>query len=342
MQDHHVEWWKTPERDNEEWHLRSRIAAALHARLERAAKVAASLLAIEVSPGGSDSDENDEIRTSPKMTTGKSSSSLPDPANGSSSTTEHLGSAPDTDEFRASSPGVRRRREQPGKSLTSEEELDQMEWCAAGAWFHGAGERRRRIGLIDFGDIPTKTCGSCSPENPSCVLAMMASRPHSLPEHGIGGGACFPLVKEAEMDGHVHSQTPCIVEGLAGGWRALDRWTSLSYIRSVAGLRTVPVEMGRYNDSQCESRIMTLNGFIDECILRKEKQEPTNVVTRTQSFPSPNSSFPSDLPAPVKEPAYDRTPPGRTMTMGYMAQHDIFQQVRTHPNRRTHVPITHP
>lgn len=45
---------------------------------------------------------------------------------------------------------------------------------------------------------------------------------------------------------------------------------SIDYLRSVAGCRTVPVEVGsRYTDEAWSQTLLTLNEFIDLYILKK-------------------------------------------------------------------------
>lgn len=44
---------------------------------------------------------------------------------------------------------------------------------------------------------------------------------------------------------------------------------SLAYLRSVAGCRTVPVEVGsRYTDEGWSQTLLTLNDFIDDYVLK--------------------------------------------------------------------------
>lgn len=45
---------------------------------------------------------------------------------------------------------------------------------------------------------------------------------------------------------------------------------SIEYLRSVAGCRTVPVEVGsRYTDEEWSQTLLTLNDFIDRYIIKK-------------------------------------------------------------------------
>lgn len=70
---------------------------------------------------------------------------------------------------------------------------------------------------------------------------------------------------------------PIIIKGLLDHWPAIkdpDRsWKNLDYIRSVAGLRTVPVEIGsKYTDEDWSQVLMTFSEYIDTFI--EGTQEP--------------------------------------------------------------------
>lgn len=52
--------------------------------------------------------------------------------------------------------------------------------------------------------------------------------------------------------------------------RSLLLLPSLEYLRSAAGCRTVPVEVGsRYTDEEWSQTLLTLNDFIDRYIIKK-------------------------------------------------------------------------
>uniref|UniRef100_A0A3Q0R586 Lysine-specific demethylase 8 n=1 Tax=Amphilophus citrinellus TaxID=61819 RepID=A0A3Q0R586_AMPCI len=64
---------------------------------------------------------------------------------------------------------------------------------------------------------------------------------------------------------------PVILEGIIDHWPAFNKhpW-SIEYLRSVAGCRTVPVEVGsRYTDEDWSQTLLTVNEFIDKYILNK-------------------------------------------------------------------------
>ncbi|XP_024128854.1 lysine-specific demethylase 8 isoform X1 [Oryzias melastigma] len=68
---------------------------------------------------------------------------------------------------------------------------------------------------------------------------------------------------------------PVILEGIIDHWPALNNhpW-SIEYLRSVAGFRTVPVEVGsRYTDEDWSQTLLTVNQFIDSFILNEVSQD---------------------------------------------------------------------
>ncbi|XP_061606369.1 lysine-specific demethylase 8 [Phyllopteryx taeniolatus] len=86
-----------------------------------------------------------------------------------------------------------------------------------------------------------------------------------------------------------------ILEETIDHWPALNQhpW-SLEYLRSVAGCRTVPVEVGsRYTDEEWSQTLMTLNDFIDRYIFKSS----------------------------------DNSQDGATPICGYLAQHQLFEQI---------------
>lgn len=79
---------------------------------------------------------------------------------------------------------------------------------------------------------------------------------------------------------------PLILEGIVDHWPALNEhlW-SIEYIRSVAGCRTVPVEVGsRYTDEEWSQTLLTVNGFIDRYILNKDGVKALGYLAQHQLF----------------------------------------------------------
>ncbi|XP_053708003.1 lysine-specific demethylase 8 [Synchiropus splendidus] len=87
---------------------------------------------------------------------------------------------------------------------------------------------------------------------------------------------------------------PVILECVIDHWPALNQhpW-SIKYLRSVAGCRTVPVEVGsRYTDESWSQTLLTVNQFIDRFIVNKNEASP-----------------------------------GEERNSGYLAQHQLFDQI---------------
>lgn len=62
--------------------------------------------------------------------------------------------------------------------------------------------------------------------------------------------------------GSTHGGVPCA--GAMDHWQALERWRSPDYFQSLAGMRTVPVEVGRhYLAEGWGQRLMPLSDFIE-------------------------------------------------------------------------------
>lgn len=79
---------------------------------------------------------------------------------------------------------------------------------------------------------------------------------------------------------------PVILEGIIDHWPAFNQhpW-SIEYLRSVAGCRTVPVEVGsRYTDEEWSQTLLTVNEFIDRYILNKDGVKGSGYLAQHQLF----------------------------------------------------------
>uniref|UniRef100_A0A3P8SZM4 Lysine-specific demethylase 8 n=1 Tax=Amphiprion percula TaxID=161767 RepID=A0A3P8SZM4_AMPPE len=79
---------------------------------------------------------------------------------------------------------------------------------------------------------------------------------------------------------------PVILEGITDHWPAFSKhpW-SIEYLRSVAGCRTVPVEVGsRYTDEDWSQTLLTVNEFIDRYILNKDEGKALGYLAQHQLF----------------------------------------------------------
>ncbi len=94
---------------------------------------------------------------------------------------------------------------------------------------------------------------------------------------------------------------PVVLESLAEHWPATTRWCDLEYLEAAAGTRTVPVELGdHYLAHNWRQQLMPISQFIKEHIC---------------------SAADSDgLASPA--------PPCAAKLTGYVAQHDLFSQVK--------------
>lgn len=62
---------------------------------------------------------------------------------------------------------------------------------------------------------------------------------------------------------------PIIIDQQMQHWPAIKKW-SIEYIRNIAGMRTVPIEIGsKYTDENWSQKLMTINEFINKYILNK-------------------------------------------------------------------------
>ncbi|XP_033998119.1 lysine-specific demethylase 8 isoform X1 [Trematomus bernacchii] len=94
---------------------------------------------------------------------------------------------------------------------------------------------------------------------------------------------------------------PLILEGTIEHWPALNQhpW-SIEYLRSVAGCRTVPVEVGsRYTDEGWSQTLLTVNEFIDRYILNKDGVKGSGYLAQHQLF----DQIP-ELKADIRPPDY--------------------------------------
>ncbi|KAL4659023.1 lysine-specific demethylase 8 isoform X1 [Arapaima gigas] len=110
------------------------------------------------------------------------------------------------------------------------------------------------------------------------------SVPEVHPEHEVLRTDCPPL--ESFRSRFLALRKPVILEGIIDHWPALKqhKW-SLDYLRSVAGCRTVPVEVGsRYTDEEWSQRLLTVNQFIDQYILRQVEASSVGYLAQHQLF----------------------------------------------------------
>ncbi|EFN53058.1 hypothetical protein CHLNCDRAFT_36633 [Chlorella variabilis] len=86
--------------------------------------------------------------------------------------------------------------------------------------------------------------------------------PGSLGPRGSPVAAADLPSLEAFWQSHMSAETPVVISGAMEGWPAVRRWADPAYLVTVAGPRTVPVEVGEhYLADQWGQQLMTLQRF---------------------------------------------------------------------------------
>ena len=101
-------------------------------------------------------------------------------------------------------------------------------------------------------------------------------------EFGIDRVFCPSL--EAFLTNYIQNDKPVILDGVMDHWpaRTTRQW-SIQYLRTIAGCRTVPVELGlRYTDDTWTQKLMTVGDFIDSYIGPIEKGQESEIAYLAQ------------------------------------------------------------
>lgn len=146
------------------------------------------------------------------------------------------------------------------------------------------------MGLLMGGPVMENACGrlasALSGLYASMFLTERSPRPSNPPKRAKTTAPEIPFavtskiktLKAVEMlsledfiVNHMNTETPVVVSGMMSEWPCLScperKWTT-DYIRKIAGLRTVPVEIGaRYTDTGWTQKLMTVGEFIDGFVL---------------------------------------------------------------------------
>ncbi|XP_069132557.1 bifunctional peptidase and arginyl-hydroxylase JMJD5-like [Argopecten irradians] len=97
---------------------------------------------------------------------------------------------------------------------------------------------------------------------------------------------CCPSMELFRRE-YLSAKRPVIITDSMGHWPSMSnrRW-SPSYLRKIAGYRTVPIELGsKYTDDKWTQKLMTVNEFIDQCITKENvKDEPIGYLAQHQLF----------------------------------------------------------
>uniref|UniRef100_A0A182VTA7 JmjC domain-containing protein n=1 Tax=Anopheles minimus TaxID=112268 RepID=A0A182VTA7_9DIPT len=94
---------------------------------------------------------------------------------------------------------------------------------------------------------------------------------------------------------------PAVLKGIIDGWPAMKRWHDPNYLLTVAGERTVPIEIGsQYSNDDWSQKLMKFRDFVEQ-----------NLCS-------------------------ERTAPSGEQRAAYLAQHDLFDQI---PALRTDIAV---
>ena len=89
---------------------------------------------------------------------------------------------------------------------------------------------------------------------------------------------------EAFLTNNIQQDKPVILDGVMNHWpaRTTHQW-SVQYLKTIAGCRTVPVELGlRYTDDTWTQKLMTVGDFIDSYIDPIEKGQDSEIAYLAQ------------------------------------------------------------
>jgi len=111
--------------------------------------------------------------------------------------------------------------------------------------------------------------------------------PVVLKEHNVDR-VSFPSMETFYRD-YMKLCKPVIITDAMSHWPSLNEhnWNDVEYFKKVAGLRTVPVEVGKtYLDDQWGQKLMTLNEFIDNFVINPRQSDSSDIgyLAQTQLF----------------------------------------------------------
>lgn len=214
-----------------------------------------------------------------------------------------------------------------------------------------------------------KSLYKCSFHSP-CGSWRLSNLPQTIPKGSILKQQ-MPLLDELDMvdfyKNYLLLEKPVVIRNGANDWPALRKWNELAYIKqgessllvtvkqimhiSVAGHRTVPVEIGSTYLSECSGQeLMTINSFIDRFILplsRKYIESKANIDASSSSRVTEeevvgNSIFEyvtkhdcvqdtivtdAHVAKKMRCEEDDISRDKGDASMGYVAQHSLFEQI---------------
>ncbi|CBJ29518.1 conserved unknown protein [Ectocarpus siliculosus] len=181
-------------------------------------------------------------------------------------------------------------------------------------------------------------------QSPSSGVAPVATRAASVPDGvrpkkakrdrsmatgrpGSGGGIrriIMPPLDVFRRD-YMQAETPVILSGVLDGWPAMGAsrsWSNPSYLKKVAGRRTVPVELGgSYTGEGWRQELMTIGDFIGRFIESHSQEEsPTDKKGCSDTGERGEGSFPGGV-------AKNTSCGEKGKEKAYLAQHQLFDQI---------------
>ena len=121
---------------------------------------------------------------------------------------------------------------------------------------------------------------------------------------------------------------PAVIKGLARAWPAFTKWRDPTYLRAVAGARTVPVETGEhYLHETHASELLTLDAFLDEYLdgystPEEDDDDDARATTgEVRETKRTNASETDDADDRVRRRRKNKK------KMGYLAQHALLDQI---------------
>ncbi|KAB7506019.1 Lysine-specific demethylase 8 [Armadillidium nasatum] len=95
---------------------------------------------------------------------------------------------------------------------------------------------------------------------------------HPFPDIKVIETIALPPLQDFLLN-YMEKMQPVKICGIAQEWPALTKW-NFKYFSSIAGSRTVPVEIGlRYSDSDWSQKLMTINQYMRICTSEGEDKE---------------------------------------------------------------------
>ncbi|KAG9407086.1 Lysine-specific demethylase 8 [Aphanomyces cochlioides] len=125
------------------------------------------------------------------------------------------------------------------------------------------------------------------PSSPLETLPWTQDNPLCTPLKRIPPPAMHEFLNE-----YMRNNQPVIITGAMDHWPAMGKthegsrsWADLDYLRRVAGMRTVPIEIGSsYLDDNWSQSLMPLKDFIDQYVLKPSSSSPRGYLAQHALF----------------------------------------------------------